>query len=198
MFQQVEHKRTFYFLEQLILKNNIHRKATKIEAQPDGLDFSFAERSDARTFLLFLKEVVPVTYIDIQSNEQTPYRIKESRQLLSQDFSSNVVTYKYSYMVNILPICKDDLIALPKKTAQELVCFQPTEDHFLQGMNPLCICNKVSNVLSLLDPFTLTQKSLSVERFEAVFECFLEENILEPFPSSVEQSNAHRVYCTVH
>ena len=65
-------------------------------------------------------------------------------------------------------------------------------------MNPLCICNKVSNVLSLLDPFTLTQKSLSVERFEAVFECFLEENILEPFPSSVEQSNAHRVHRTVH
>ncbi|KAK8801163.1 hypothetical protein WA158_001933 [Blastocystis sp. Blastoise] len=140
--QKVEHKRTFYFLEQLILKNNIHRKASRIEQQPDGLDFSFAERSDARTFLNFLKEVVPMTFT-------------EARQLLSQDFSSNVTTYKYCYMVNILPICKDDLCALPKKTAQEL------------GMNPLCLCYKVNNCIGLIDPTTCTVKQLSVERFQA-------------------------------
>lgn len=38
-----------------------------------------------------------------------------ARQLLSQDFSSNVVKYKYSYIVDILPICKDDLVVLPRK-----------------------------------------------------------------------------------
>ena len=29
-----------------------------------------------------------------------------ARQLLSQDFSSNIVKYKYSYVVDILPICR--------------------------------------------------------------------------------------------
>ena len=38
-----------------------------------------------------------------------------ARQLLSQDFSSNIVKYKYSYVVDILPICKDDLVIFPRK-----------------------------------------------------------------------------------
>lgn len=58
--QKVEHKRTFYFLEQQIIKANMHRRAALIEKQPDGLDFNFPERSDARSFILWLKSVVPV------------------------------------------------------------------------------------------------------------------------------------------
>lgn len=38
-----------------------------------------------------------------------------ARQLLSQDFSSNIEKYKYSYVVDILPICKDDLVVFPTK-----------------------------------------------------------------------------------
>lgn len=40
----------------------MHRKAATIESQPDGLDFNFPERSDARSFILWLKEVVPIKY----------------------------------------------------------------------------------------------------------------------------------------
>ena len=57
---QVDHKRTFFFLEQQIIKSGMHRKAAEIESQPDGLDFNFPERSDARTFILWLKNVVPI------------------------------------------------------------------------------------------------------------------------------------------
>ncbi|CBK20758.2 uncharacterized protein [Blastocystis hominis] len=74
--QKVEHKRTFFFLEQQIIKANMHRRAALIESQPDGLDFNFPERSDARSFILWLKSVVPVN-------------VGTARQLLSQDFSSN-------------------------------------------------------------------------------------------------------------
>ena len=82
----MEHKRTFYFLEQQIIKANMHRKAQNIESQPDGLDFFFAERSDARGFMQWLK-----------------------------GFSSNITKFKYSYVVDILPICKDDLVIFPRK-----------------------------------------------------------------------------------
>lgn len=110
--QKVEHKRTFFFLEQQIIKANMHRRAALIESQPDGLDFNFPERSDARSFILWLKSVVPVKcewFLELMRSVGT------ARQLLSQDFSSNVVKYKYSYIVDILPICKDDLVVLPRK-----------------------------------------------------------------------------------
>ena len=43
------------------------------------------------------------------------FSVDTARQLLSQDFSSNTVKYKYCYAVDILPICKDDLCILPTK-----------------------------------------------------------------------------------
>jgi nonsense-mediated mRNA decay protein 3 len=43
-----------------------------------------------------------------------------------------------------VPICKDDLIFLPKKLQQAL-----------GGMGPFVICHRVSNVLHLIDPTTL-------------------------------------------
>lgn len=109
---QVEHKRTFYFLEQQIIKANMHRKAVNIESQPDGLDFFFPERSDARGFMQWLKGCVPIKYSFI-----LPFipSIGIARQLLSQDFSSNIAKFKYCYVVDILPICKDDLVIFPKK-----------------------------------------------------------------------------------
>ena len=36
--QKVEHKRTFLFLEQLILKHGMERDTIGIKSQPDGLD----------------------------------------------------------------------------------------------------------------------------------------------------------------
>lgn len=138
--QKVEHKRTFFFLEQQIIKANMHRRAALIESQPDGLDFNFPERSDARSFILWLKSVVPVN-------------VGTARQLLSQDFSSNVVKYKYSYIVDILPICKDDLVVLPRKLCG------------ITGMDPLCLCYKVTNLIFLINPFTLQRAELNVEKF---------------------------------
>ena len=40
----------------------MHRKAVNIESQPDGLDFFFPERSDARGFIQWLKGCVPIKY----------------------------------------------------------------------------------------------------------------------------------------
>jgi nonsense-mediated mRNA decay protein 3 len=60
--QKVNHKRTFFFLEQLILKHRAHEKTSNIESQPDGLDFFFTERNHALRFVDFLQESVPMKY----------------------------------------------------------------------------------------------------------------------------------------
>jgi nonsense-mediated mRNA decay protein 3 len=58
--QRVSHKRTFLYLEQLILKHEAHRGALSIETFRDGMDFYFPDKSKAARFVSFLESVVPV------------------------------------------------------------------------------------------------------------------------------------------
>jgi len=52
--QKVDHKRTFFMLEQLILKHNLHHKIMKVKETPDGLDFYFKNEGHTRKLLSFL------------------------------------------------------------------------------------------------------------------------------------------------
>lgn len=60
--QRVDHKRTFYWLEQLILKHSAHAQTLSIKEAPDGLDFYFASASHCNKFIEFLSAVVPLRY----------------------------------------------------------------------------------------------------------------------------------------
>eukprot|EP00752_Nemacystus_decipiens_P002855 g2659.t1 len=57
--QRVDHKRTFFYLEQLILKHSAHSQCTNIQTFRDGMDFYFAEKSHSARFVDFLEGVVP-------------------------------------------------------------------------------------------------------------------------------------------
>jgi nonsense-mediated mRNA decay protein 3 len=91
--QKVNHKRTFLYLEQLILKHNAHRDTTNIKEAKDGIDFFYVSRGHAIKMCEFLASVVPV-------------RIKTSEQLISLDTHSGSSSYKFTYSVEIIPICK--------------------------------------------------------------------------------------------
>jgi nonsense-mediated mRNA decay protein 3 len=58
--QKVEHKRTFLYLEQLILKNNAHRDTSNIKEVKDGIDFYFGARNQAVKMVEFLTSVAPM------------------------------------------------------------------------------------------------------------------------------------------
>lgn len=58
--QRVGHKRTFLYLEQLILKHGAHRGCLSIEAFKDGMDFYFPDKGKAARFICFLENVVPI------------------------------------------------------------------------------------------------------------------------------------------
>ena len=58
--QKVLHKRTFLWLEQLILKHNAHRDTTNIKEFRDGLDFYYVQRAHAIKMVDFLNSVVPI------------------------------------------------------------------------------------------------------------------------------------------
>ncbi|KAI5451426.1 ribosome-binding protein [Naganishia albida] len=129
--QKVNHKRTFLFLEQLILKHNAHKDCLSISEKRDGLDFFYADRNSAIKMTEFLNGVVPI-------------RIKASEQLISSDTHNNTANYKFTYSIEIVPICKDDLVVIPPKLAKQW-----------GNINPLTFCSRVGNSIHLMDPSTL-------------------------------------------
>ncbi|WRT63701.1 uncharacterized protein IL334_000624 [Kwoniella shivajii] len=135
--QKVTHKRTFLWLEQLILKHNAHKDTINIAEKRDGLDFFYAERNTAIKMVEFLAGVVPV-------------RSKASEQLISNDTHSNTSNYKFTYSVEIVPVCKDDLVCLPRNQAKAW-----------GNISPLTICSRVGNTIHLLDPMTLQQTDVT-------------------------------------
>lgn len=135
--QKVHHKRTFLFLEQLILKHNAHVDTISIQESKDGLDFFYAQKSHAVKMIDFLNSVVPT-------------KSKKSEELVSQDIHSGTASYKFSYSVEIVPICKDDLVILPKKLA-----------HSLSNISRVVLCSKISNTIQFLDPNTLQTADLN-------------------------------------
>lgn len=139
--QKVSHKRTFLYLEQLILKHNAHVDTISIQETKDGLDFFYSQRSHALKMVDFLSAVSPI-------------KSKKSEELISIDTQSGHSSYKFTFSVDIAPICRDDLVVLPKKLA-----------HQMGNITRLVICSKVTNSLQFLDPNTLQTADLSLNVF---------------------------------
>lgn len=57
--QRATHKKTFFYLEQLILKLNAHAKTVSIKQMHDGIDFFFADKPAAEKLVNFLMGVAP-------------------------------------------------------------------------------------------------------------------------------------------
>ena len=128
--QKVNHKMTFLYLEQLILKHKAHTKTLNVKEHNEGIDFYFSSKSHAQTFMSFVNSVMPI-------------KTKQSRQLISHDQKSNVFNYKYSFMLEIAPICRNDLIVLSSETSKAF-----------GGIGPFVLCFKQTNHIHLIDPIT--------------------------------------------
>lgn len=129
--QKVAHKRTFLYLEQLILRHNAHVDTISIQESKDGLDFFYGNRSHAIKMIDFLGSVAPI-------------KSKDSKELVSQDTHTGSSTYKFTFSVEIVPICRDDLVVLPKKIAQAL-----------GNISRVVICSKITNTIQFMDVNTL-------------------------------------------
>ena len=58
--QHVSHRRTFFYLEQLILKHGAAASAIKIKQMEQGIDFFFSNRSHGVKFVEFIGKVAPM------------------------------------------------------------------------------------------------------------------------------------------
>jgi len=128
--QRVAHKRTFLYLEQLILKHSAHRGCLSIETFKDGMDFYFPDKGKAARFMSFLEDVVPI-------------KVKASKKLISTDDKSNVSNYKFTNLVEICTLCKDDLLYLPKKLARST-----------GNISRLVLVKNISSAIHVIDPLS--------------------------------------------
>jgi nonsense-mediated mRNA decay protein 3 len=62
--QKVDHKRTFLYLEQLILRHNADRDTLQVAEVKDGLNFFYASKQHALKMVDFLNGVAPVRCVD--------------------------------------------------------------------------------------------------------------------------------------
>ncbi|KAL0488201.1 60S ribosomal export protein NMD3 [Acrasis kona] len=137
--QKVNHKRTMMFLEQLILKHHMHDKCLNIKEVTDGIDFFFAARNQAMRFIDFIKTVAPI-------------KSSTSERLITHDMKSNIHNYKYSFSIDIPPVCREDLICLPHKLCRDM-----------GGIGPLVLCSKVNSKIYFIDPTTLQESEITKE-----------------------------------
>jgi nonsense-mediated mRNA decay protein 3 len=131
--QKVEHKRTFLYLEQLILKHGMEENTIGIKSQPDGLDFYYGSRSHGLRMVDFLQQVVPV-------------RARHDKQLVSHDANNNSYNYQYTFMMEIVPLCKEDIVCLPHKVSLSY-----------GGIGPIMLCTRVGNAMQFTDVSNLRQ-----------------------------------------
>jgi nonsense-mediated mRNA decay protein 3 len=139
--QRVQHKRTFLYLEQLILKYDTHRGALNIVTYKDGMDFYFPDKGKASKFIAFLDSVVPI-------------KLKQSKKLISTDDKNNLTNFKYTNYVEICPLCKDDLLFLPTRTARQL-----------GSLSRLVLVKNISNVIHVIDPLSGQTGSLTNDAY---------------------------------
>jgi nonsense-mediated mRNA decay protein 3 len=70
--------------------------------------------------------------------------VKESKELISADERNNKTNYKFTFSVEIAPICKDDLVIIPKSLSKEL-----------GGIGPLCLIYKITTSVHIVDCITM-------------------------------------------
>jgi nonsense-mediated mRNA decay protein 3 len=145
-------------------------QAVKITDIHEGLDFFFGSRAHALKLVDFLQSVVPI-------------RFRADKQLVSHDTHNNTYNYKYTFSVEIAPVCKvcaagwvaiscqghlccrdrcasslslHAIVAiLPPLIQDDLICLPAKLASSLGGIGPLVLCTKVTNQITLLDPATL-------------------------------------------
>ena len=83
----------------------------------------------------FLQSVIPVRY-------------QHAKKLISHDASSNIYNYKYTLSVEVVPVCKDNVVCLPARLA-----------HHLGGIGQICVVHKITSLIHLIDPNTCQCKS---------------------------------------
>jgi nonsense-mediated mRNA decay protein 3 len=140
--QQVRYKRTLLQLENRLMSNGAASKALRIESQRTGIDFYFARLNEAKRFADHVASCVPA-------------RRRDSKQLQSQDDKNNITNYVYTMLVEVVPLCKNDLVLLPARLRASL----------FGGRCAWALVESVSSTVNLVHPPLMERARLNEQKF---------------------------------
>lgn len=138
--QRPHHKRTFLYIEQLILKHKAHLATSNIKERKDGIDFYYSDRHNALKMVEFLSSYCGTS-------------IRSSSKLISEDDSNNTANKKFTFSVEILPFCQDDLVHIGTR-------------NYL-GLGEFVLVSKARSVITFYDPKTLKTNKLHPKQYFA-------------------------------
>ncbi|GMH80084.1 hypothetical protein TL16_g08396 [Triparma laevis f. inornata] len=116
----------------------IRRRVINIEISRNGFDFYFSTQSSAQTFTGFVNRLIPV-------------RTKHTQKLVSTDNHSNSANIRHTFVCDVVPLEKDDLVLLSKQC--------PSGMGILRGRLGLVI--KVGNNVKIIDVNCLRGKRVN-------------------------------------
>ena len=202
--QRSSHKRTLHWLEQQASggKKSGARGAKKddwlnhpsllgVQQLRDGLDFYFADTGSANSFTDWCKSRVPL-------------RSKTSKKLISSDKKSNKDHIKYTTLLEVVPLSRDDCVVVPSSSGAvgsvsgddgagggkksggggDTAGQTPHPLRSRMGPGSIAIVTKVSSVIHFVQvyPPTLRVVEMTAEQyFRCPFNAFLTPAALVPY-----------------
>lgn len=80
-------------------------------------------------------------------------QVKHSKKLVSADNHSNIFNFHYTYLVTLVPVCKDDLVLLPKRLAESL-----------GNISRLTVAQRITSAIQFFDPLTAQTADVTEEK----------------------------------
>jgi nonsense-mediated mRNA decay protein 3 len=106
-----------------------------------GINFQYEERNKAQELSEFIKDNLSC-------------RTKMTQQLISHNEQNSEYNYKYTYIVELAPVCRDDLVMLPKNVQREY-----------GGIGPLVLVYKISKFIHIVDINTMQTYEVDRENY---------------------------------
>lgn len=106
-----------------------------------GINFQYEERNKAQELSEFIKDNLSC-------------RTKLTQQLISHNEQNSEYNYKYTYIVELAPVCRDDLVMLPKNVQREY-----------GGIGPLVLVYKISKFIHIVDINTMQTYEVDRENY---------------------------------
>ena len=113
------------------MKHNAHEKCLNIVEMHDGLDFQYKLNSHSNRLIQFVMAHFIAKH-------------KHTRQLISHNEQNGTYHYKYTNILELAPVCRDDLVILDHKTSK-----------VLGGIGPLVLVYKVTTSVHFVDIHTM-------------------------------------------
>ena len=143
--QRAEHPRTLLAMEQQMLKRQSELgKAPPIGVKrtKEGLDFHFLRRQHAQRFVSLLHALAPC-------------KSKSSSSVVATNAKQGTSNVKHTWSVEVAPICKGDLVLLPKSGNFQLPV----------GGQRWALVGAVGGTIRLIDPTSAQQFEVSSESY---------------------------------